>query len=272
MVTMKRTTLGKVPLERAFSKLGIASRTQSRAWIAEGRVSVNGAVIKDPLFPVTPETAKIALDRKPIRAVSWRTVMLYKPKGVVTTRSDEKGRPTVFSLLDKKDAYLHPVGRLDMATTGLLLLTNDTRLSSWLTDPNNQIIRTYLVTVEGLVEPSDLKILEEGIRDQGEILKAERVVLRKGSGKESHLTVELTEGKNREIRRMFEAVGHEVTSLKRVAFGSLQLGKLEPGCYRDVTSKELVSAFGAIPINPDFAVQNPPRPLGLGRPIQSRRD
>lgn len=245
---MKHITLGKVPLERAFSKLGLASRSQAKAWITEGRVSVNGKVVKDPFFPVVPEMAKIALDRKSLKAFAWRTIMLYKPKGVVTTRSDEQGRSTVFSLLDGEEAYLHPVGRLDMATTGLLLLTNDTRLSSWLTDPENKIIRTYLVTVGGLVDPAGLKKLQDGITDQGEFLKAQRVVLRKCSRKESHLTIELTEGRNREIRRMCESIGHEVTALKRVAFGGLLLGKLEPGRYRDVSPKELVAAFGELPL------------------------
>lgn len=241
---MKHKTLGKVPLERAFSKLGLASRSQAQAWITEGRVSVNGKIIKDPLFPVTPETAKITVDQKYLKLSEWRTIMVYKPKGVVTTRSDEKGRPTIFSLLSEETSYLHPVGRLDMATTGLLLLTNDTRLSSWLTDPANKIVRTYLVTVEGRIFPPDVAKLQEGISDKGEMLKPERVVLRKGSQKESHLVVELTEGKNREIRRMFKAVGHEVTALKRVSFGGIQIGTLKPGESRALDKQELIQVFG----------------------------
>lgn len=240
-MTMKR--LGKVPLERAFSKLGLASRTQAREWINDGRVRVDGVLVKDPLRPVVPETVKLALDGKSLKGSAWRTVLMYKPKGVVTTRSDEKGRPTVFSLLDDEGSYLHPVGRLDMATTGLLLLTNDTRLSSWLTDPRNKIVRSYAVTVEGLVKDEDVTRMLKGINDQGEVLKADQAVIRKSSLRETHLVVALTEGKNREIRRMFESLGHEVTALKRLAFGALQLGKMTPGQCREVSSQEIQASF-----------------------------
>lgn len=238
--------LGKVPLERAFSKLGLASRTQARTWITEGRVHLDGVLVKDPLKPVVPERIRLALDGKPLQTSEWRTVLLYKPKGVLTTRSDEKDRPTVFSLLPKDCSYLHPVGRLDMATTGLLLLTNDTRLSSWLTDPDNKVVRTYAVTVKGFLEPREIGQILEGVRDRGEVLRADRAVIRKASQKETHLTVELTEGRNREVRRMFDSLGHEVTALKRVAFGGLQLGKMVPGQCREVTREELRTAFGPV--------------------------
>lgn len=241
---MKFMTLGKVPLERAFSKLGLASRTQAREWITQGRVKVNGNVAKDPLLPVVPERIKLAVDGQALGATRWRTVLLYKPKGVVTTRSDEKNRPTVFSFLGEDGSYLHPVGRLDMATTGLLLLTNDTRLSSWLTDPKNKIVRIYAVTAKGCVTADETALMVRGIKDAGEILRAEHAVIRKTSQRESHLVVELTEGKNREIRRMFEAIGHEVTALKRLAFGALQLGKMMPGQYRELSRKEIMAAFG----------------------------
>lgn len=244
----KPKKLGKVPLERAFSKLGLASRSQAKQWIIEGNVRVDGKTVKDPFFPVVPEGARITLNGREVKSSTWRTILLYKPKGVVTTRSDEKGRPTVFSLLDEGEDYLHPVGRLDMATTGLLLLTNDTRLSSWLTDPKNKVTRVYTVTVEGCVTDTDVKKILEGVRDQGELLKADKVLLRKASGKESHLTVELTEGKNREIRRIFAKIGHEVTALKRFAFGGLQLGRLVPGRWRDVPKEEFISLFRNCPL------------------------
>jgi len=240
--------LGVVPLERAFSKLGLASRTQARQWITEGRVRVDGKIVRDPLVAVTPEKIRLELDGKTFQKSTWRLVMLNKPRGVVTTRSDEQGRPTVFSLLKTSDAYLHPVGRLDMATTGLLLFTNDTRLSDWLTDPKNKIIRVYLVTVEGKLAPEHVTLLEKGIQDEGELLKADKIMVRKTSQRESHLTVELAEGKNREIRRMFKAVGHEVTALKRVAFGGLQLVVLPAGSSREVSLNELSAAFPGMPV------------------------
>ncbi len=248
MKVSKQEQLGRVPLERAFSKLGLASRSQARQWITEGRVQVDGKMIRDPLALVVPERIRLEVDKKLLGKKSWRTLMLHKPKGVVTTRSDEKGRPTVFSLLDQKDVYLHPVGRLDMATTGLLLLTNDTRLSDWLTDPQNKIIRVYLVTVEGEFTNREVEVLLKGVKDDGELLKPEKVSLRKSSGKESHLTVELTEGKNREIRRMFDALGHEVTALKRVAFGGLELEGLPSGQCREMTRGELALVFPKAPL------------------------
>ena len=124
-------------------------------------------------------------------------------------------------------------------TTGLLILTNDTRLSSYLTDPANAILRTYIVTVAGYFTEEKLAKAAAGIMDKGELLKPAGISLRKASGRESHLTVELTEGKNREIRRLFEALGHEVTRLKRVAFGPLELGALEPGQFRRLARAEL---------------------------------
>ena len=241
-----RSKVGKVPLERALSKLGIASRTQARAWILEGKITVNGVLRKDPLFLVRPETAKIQLGASSLEKPSRKIFLLHKPKGVVTTHSDEKGRPTVFSLIREytEDAlHLVAVGRLDFATTGLLLLTNDTQLSAWLTDPDNQIPRTYLVTVRGKVEDETIELLRAGVVDQGEELKPDAVLLRKASGKESHLTVTLTEGKNREIRRLFLSQGHEVTRLKRVAYGPLELGDLPPSAYREISSQEISQAF-----------------------------
>lgn len=230
---------GKVPLERALSKLGAASRSQTREWVRSGRLKVNGRTVMDPQFPVTPETDKFSIDGKPITRDPWITIMLNKPGSVVTTRSDEKGRRTVFDLLPPDLKNLHPVGRLDMATTGLLILTNDTRLSSWLTDPANAIVRVYSVTVKGCVTPAELARAAAGVLDAGELLKPSSIKLRKSSGRETHLMVELTEGKNREIRRLFEAIGHEVTALKRVAFGTLTLGDLEQGDFRRLSRGEV---------------------------------
>lgn len=238
----------RVPLERAFSKLGHASRGQARELILAGRVKVNGTVRKDPLFPVTPETAILEVDGKRLDRQDWRALILHKPKSVVTTRSDEKGRPTVFSLLKDGGQGLHAVGRLDFATTGLLILTNDTRLSSWLTDPENQVSRTYVVTVRGEITPEKLNTLQKGVMDEGEFLKPDAIELKKASGRESHLVVTLSEGKNREIRRLFLSVGNEVTRLKRIAFGGLALEELPAGETRELTREEIESAFPGAPI------------------------
>ena len=226
-------------MERALSKLGIASRSQTRSWILEGRMRVNGKKVTNPLYVVRPGKDKITCDGKDVQKKDPETILLYKPRSVVTTKHDEHGRRTVFDLLPKELQTLHPVGRLDMATTGLLLLTNDTNLSAYLTDPANAIKRVYVVSVKGKVTDVEVRQLIRGIRDGDEFLKPLKLTLRKSSNKESHLIVELTEGKNREIRRMFAFVGHEVTSLKRVAFGALALGQMQPGRFRYLTLEEI---------------------------------
>jgi 23S rRNA pseudouridine2605 synthase len=231
--------MGQVYLERALSKLGILSRSQTKQYIQEGRIAVNGRVIKDPAFLVVPETARITIDGKYIAKAAECTIMLNKPRGIVTTKSDEKARQTVYDLLPNHLKHLHPVGRLDMATTGVLLMTTDTQLSNFLTDPKNEIPRVYAVSVVGLIRDDDLKRILEGIQDKGQLLKASKVILRKVSHKESHLIVELTEGKNREIRRIFEALGSEVTALRRIAFGNLKLGELASGQFREVKTDEI---------------------------------
>jgi 23S rRNA pseudouridine2605 synthase len=244
---MKAFGPGKVKLERALSKLGIASRVVAREWILAGKVEVNGSVQRNPEFAVNPERTIIAIDGQRIQKAQTRTFLLYKPKGTVTTRSDEKGRKTVFDLIQDVDIHLIAVGRLDWATSGLLLLTNDTRLADWLTDPSNEIRRTYLVTVRGETTELKLESLRAGIKNQGDLLHAQDIILRKASRKESHLTVTLTEGKNREIRRMFASIGHEVTRLKRVSYGALELGELQPGEYRELSKEELLQVFPGIP-------------------------
>ncbi|OGX28125.1 MAG: hypothetical protein A2787_07460 [Omnitrophica WOR_2 bacterium RIFCSPHIGHO2_01_FULL_48_9] len=247
-MTKQLLKLGKVPLERALSKLGIASRHQTRQWILAGRIKVDHTLRRDPDFLVIPEKAFLELDDRRITPPVKRTIVLYKPRGVVTTRSDERGRRTVFSLLGKDEQSLHAVGRLDMATSGLLLLTNDSQFSAWLTDPVNHIPRVYLATVQGRITEEKLDMLKSGVKDRGERLAAQSIILRKASGRESHLTIELTEGKNREIRRMLAVVGHEVISLKRVAFGGLTLGTLQPGQYQELSREQLRKFFQQVPM------------------------
>ncbi|MHB8910942.1 MAG: pseudouridine synthase [Syntrophales bacterium] len=230
---------GKVPLERALSKLGIASRSRTRQWAVEGRLKVNGRTVTDPAALVVPERDRFALNGNIFKPTANYTVVVHKPKNYVTTRSDEKGRKTVYDLLPPGLQHLHPVGRLDMQTTGLLLLTTDTKLSAFLTDPANAVERVYAVTVKGRVGDEDTDKLSRGITDGGEVLKAHKIVVRKLSNHESHLTMTLVEGKNREIRRMCKAIGHEVTALKRIAFGPIGLGNVLTGQHRHLTEQEV---------------------------------
>jgi 23S rRNA pseudouridine2605 synthase len=161
----------------------------------------------------------------------------------LTTTRDPEGRPTVYDVLGEAAAGLVAVGRLDLATSGLLVLTTDTALAAEMTDPRSQISRVYVATVRGRVSDEDVATLTAGVLDGPDRLRAESVSLRKVSGRESHVIVELKEGKNREVRRLFEAVGHEVTRLKRVAFGRLELGDLAPGQWREINEAEFRTAI-----------------------------
>jgi 23S rRNA pseudouridine2605 synthase len=236
-----------VPLERALSKLGLASRSEARALIVAGRVSVDGRPITEPSRPVVPERAAISIDGLRQRLAGSITVLLHKPRGVVTTRSDPEGRPTVYSLLVDLDARVVPVGRLDLATSGLLLLTNDTRLADWLTDPKTALPRVYLVAVRGRLTPEIAQRLVRGLTIDGEHLSATDVQIRKASSRETHLVVTLREGKNREIRRLFLDLDHPVTRLRRVQFGGLTLGTLQPGKWRLLSGRELDEIFPGRP-------------------------
>lgn len=230
--------MGKVPLERALSKLGIASRNKSHQLIVDGKIKINGRIIKDPKYLVTPEKIIVSIEDEPIKKIEKVTYLLNKPKGFITTHSDEKGRPTVFSLI-KEDIHLIAVGRLDYASTGLLLLTNDTKLSNVLTDPINKIPRVYIVDVRGEFTEIKKNSILKGIQEGGETLIADKIDILKSSRKESKLKITLCEGKNREIRRIMKTVGNEVTKLKRISFGKLELGNLESGKYRILNEDEI---------------------------------
>jgi len=236
---------GRVPLDRALSKLGLATRTEARTLIAEGRVAVDGRIAREATRLVVPERIAITIDGASAAPPPPVTIVLHKPRGVVTTRRDPDGRRTVYDLLDDLDAHVIPVGRLDYATSGLLLLTNDTRLADWLTDPAHEVPRIYLVTVRGRVTPEDVAALERGLTIAGERLAARAVSIRKASGRESLLVVELVEGRNRELRRMLSALGRAVIRLRRVQFGGITLAGLAPGMWRRLSHEEITCAFPA---------------------------
>ena len=234
---------GQVSLDRALSKLGLASRAEARRLIAAGRVLVDGRVVRQPAAAVVPERARISIDGdEAVAGKSARRVLIFhKPRGTVTTRRDPEGRKTVFDVLGDAGRGLVAVGRLDLASTGLLIFTNDTQLANRLTDPSAQIPRRYVVTVRGRVEPDTARAIERGFVAPGaragnpaERLSATSVEIRKASARESHLLVELNEGRNRELRRLFEAVGHDVTRVHRVSFGDYELGDLQPGTWREL--------------------------------------
>lgn len=229
---MRNVKKGRVPLERAISKLGIASRNEAKSLILDRKVKVHGSIETNPLRMVNPDTAHIEIEGAKALKSETELFLFYKPKGCLTTKRDPEGRQTIYDLLPKELHSFHAVGRLDQHTTGLLLLTNDTRLSSELTDPKNQIPRTYLVEVRGEFTEEKRTQALNGIKDEGDILMASDLRVLKASGKESRLEITLLEGKNREIRRLCLALGHEVTSLKRMSFGEYSLADLKPGEVR----------------------------------------
>ncbi len=229
----------RIGLARAINKSGHASRSQAEKLVASGVVRLNGRVVRDPEAP-TRAGDRIEIEGKPLASASKVYLMLNKPRGLVTTASDEKSRPTVYQCIQGMDLpHVGPVGRLDMASEGLLLFTNDTAWADRLLDPARGIPKTYHVQTHRLVTDQELSRMEQGISDRGETLRAASArILRQGE-KTCWLEIVLCEGKNREIRRMLEALGIEVERLVRVALGPLVLGDLAKGTARKLTPAEL---------------------------------
>lgn len=230
----------RATVPRALSKLGFCSRGEAQALIAEGRVRIGNRLVTDPETWVDLAADAIFVDGRRVAAEQRLYLMLNKPRGLVTTRHDPQGRPTVFDCLKEiKATHLSAVGRLDKASEGLLLFTNDTDFANRLMDPKTHVAKTYHVQVEGLVDPETLSRLAAGVEHKGEFLSAERVTLIREGEKNSWLEFVLTEGKNRQIRRMLEVEGIAVLRLIRIAIGSLELGTLEKGAVRELTEAEL---------------------------------
>jgi 23S rRNA pseudouridine2605 synthase len=228
-------------LDRALSKAGVGSRTEARSWIGEGRVSVNGRVIQTPDHWVDLERDKIALDGKPIREGEKLYLLLYKPKGYLTTYKDPEGRPTVYDLLPGLKSWVFPVGRLDLDTSGLLLLTNDSALAERLTNPGYKIAKTYLVKSATVLSEDQLDRLRNGVELSDGPTRPAVVQRLRESGKRSFLEITITEGRNRQVRRMIEAVDSKVLKLVRIAIGPLGIGDLVIGKYRSLTRAEIDS-------------------------------
>src|SRR5437588_7947251 len=231
--------LKKVGLSRALSKLGYCSRSRAEVLIAAGRVKLNGTLRHNPESPVHLGKDRIEIDGQPIASSSKIYLALNKPRGVVTTAADEKGRETVYSYLPGNLPWLAPVGRLDKASEGLLLLTNDSEWAATITAPETHLDKTYHVQINTIADETLLQQLRNGIRaTDGEILRVKIArVLRQGEHN-SWLAIVLDEGKNRHIRRLLEALKIEVLRLVRVAIGPLALGDLEKGATRMLKEKE----------------------------------
>ena len=226
-------------INKYLASAGVASRRRVEEFIIDGRVKVNGKVIKD-LATDIKSTDVVKLDNKIVKpAESFVYFKLNKPKGYVTTASDEKDRKTVMDLMRGVHQRVFPVGRLDYDTEGLLLLTNDGELANILTKPNSNIAKSYVVTIENTIDKNEVKTLSSGVNIGDYVTKPCSVEIMEEKENLAKLKVTITEGKNRQIRRMFEAIGKNVTFLKRVQIGEIRLGGLSRGEYQPLNSKEL---------------------------------
>jgi len=231
-------------INKYLASCGIASRRKSEELVLEGKVKINGRVIKDLAYLVK-KTDLVTVDNKKV-FVNERHIylMLNKPKGFVSTTSDDLGRKTVLDLAPAfRDTRLFPIGRLDYETEGLLLLTTDGDLANKLMHPSHQISKTYIAKIEGEISEEDIQKLEKGVIIDGQKTKKSKIRLLgfDDEKKISRLEVVISEGRNRQVRKMFDAINKEVIFLKRTAIGSLQLGGVTRGTYRELNNKEIAS-------------------------------
>jgi 23S rRNA pseudouridine2605 synthase len=229
-------------LARALSKFGVASRREAEGLILAGRVSVAGAVVRDPGQWIDPARDRVAVDGNPVGDDTERVVLvLHKPAGYVTTRRDPAARATVYDLLGDVGLWVFPVGRLDRATSGLLVLTNDHRLGQRLTEPDHRVPKTYHARVQGLPDREALRALREGVPLEDGLTRPARarIIGAAGRGSGTWLETVLTEGRNRQIRRMCAAVGHEVQELVRIRVGGFDLGDLPPGHWKRLAAEDV---------------------------------
>jgi 23S rRNA pseudouridine2605 synthase len=228
----------KTGVARALSKLGYCSRSQAVSLVRAGRVALGGRTVRDPHTPVPIGHHPIFVDGVEIVGQAKIYLIMNKPRGVVTTASDEQGRATVYDLLEPGGPWVGPVGRLDKASEGLLLLTNDSEWAAKITDPASHLDKVYHVQVDCLATDDLLERLKQGVMLEGGRLRTKSVRKLRQGGRNSWLEITLDEGKNRHIRRMMQALGLEVLRLVRIAIGPLELGDLQKGSVRSLTAEE----------------------------------
>jgi 23S rRNA pseudouridine2605 synthase len=234
-------------LQKILAAAGVASRRKCEELIAAGKVTVNGEVVKELGAKADPATDVIAVSGKPIKRESKLYIMFNKPKGVITSVTDDKGRSVVTDYLKDIKERLYPVGRLDYDTEGLLLLTNDGDLAHKLTHPRHHVPKTYHATVERVPHGNDLERLQKGIKLEDGMTAPADVEYHDidPDGKFATISITIREGRNRQVRRMFEAIHHPVIRLKRISFGGLFLNNLQRGKHRRLTEEELLKLRAA---------------------------
>ena len=230
-------------LERVLSKAGVGSRTEARSWVHAGRVTVNEALTRDPDRWIDMERDRVRLDGARIEPRDRLYLLVYKPTGYLTTYKDPEGRPTVYDLIADVGTFLSPVGRLDLRTSGLLLMSNDNRFAEHVTNPASHVPKTYLVKASTRLGEEQLQQLRDGITLSDGPTRPATVTRVRDSDKYTHFEITLTEGRNRQVRRMVEALGAVVLKLVRVKIGAIGIGTLPIGKWRHLTPAEVKALF-----------------------------
>jgi pseudouridine synthase len=230
-----------VRLQKFLADAGVASRRASEEFILEGRVTVNGEVVRQLGLKVDPLHNRVTVDGKPVRAKRKLYLALHKPRGYVCSRKDEFERPTIYELVPREWDNLYSIGRLDYDTEGLIFLTNDGEFALRLTHPRYGVHKKYVASVDGRVDLQMLQRFIKGVFHEGEKLKVEKARIVSSGSSRSVVELDLTEGKNREVRRLFESQNLTVKRLARVQIGKIKLGELKPGKWRTLTEPEIKS-------------------------------
>lgn len=225
-------------LQKFLAHCGVASRRQAEVIISQSRVSVNGKIVTNPATDVNDQDL-VKVDGKTVKInKTYKYYLLNKPLGVVSTASDEKGRVNVIDLIES-DKRLYPIGRLDMDTTGIILITNDGKLTQILTHPKYELSKTYIAKVKQRPNKDSLNKLRSGVYIDGRKTKEAQVKILNSYENETLIEISIEEGRNRQIRKMFDAIGHPIISLKRVKIGEIEIGGLMVGDYRELNKEEL---------------------------------
>ena len=261
----------EVRLQKVIAASGLASRRKAEEWIAQGRVTINGKIVRELGTRIDPERDHVKVDGRHLKGVEpYAYLLLNKPKGIVSTLNDPEGRPTIENLLHGVTLRLFPVGRLDFDTEGLMLLTNHGELAQALLHPRYHVAKVYLAKVKGVLNDEEINQLARGVKLEDGMTAPAMVKKVRKAEENSWLEVTIYEGRKHQIKRMFEVVGHPVLKLKRIKFGPLVLGDLLPGEFRYLTDREANTLRSIFKYKQEQeAAGIPPRPIRPQKPLRS---